>query len=195
MERVSLSLSRPVPFPVKGCWGLRILAASAAARPRWRSRPCVSRVPPVEAAYPRYTLGRWRRFAEELLVAGPGDDLFPPHGDVMLKVCIEREAKLSLHDSAVVTSEVERVGSYLWRRVVTTYNQSRDHGEQRLGSYLDTRSDPNIYVRYRARRRHRDPDSSAPRFHWQPRCPDDGYTHPSDCLPLFVRYLPLLPHL
>jgi hypothetical protein len=79
--------------------------------------------------------------------------------------------------------------------VVTTYNQSRDHGEQRLGSYLDTRSDPNIYVRYRARRRHRDPDSSAPRFHWQPRCPDDGYTHPSDCLPLFVRYLPLLPHL
>ena len=45
--------------------------------------------------------------------------------------------------------------------VVTTYNQSRDHGEQRLGSYLDTRSDPNIYVRYRARRRHRDPDSSA----------------------------------
>ena len=49
--------------------------------------------------------------------------------------------------------------------VVTTYNQSRDHGEQRLGSYLDTRSDPNIYVRYRARRRHRDPDSSAPRFH------------------------------
>ena len=24
------------------------------------------------------------------------------------------------------------------RDVVTTYNQSRDHGEQRLGSYLDT---------------------------------------------------------
>ena len=28
--------------------------------------------------------------------------------------------------------------SALYRSVVTTYNQSRDHGEQRLGSYLDT---------------------------------------------------------
>jgi hypothetical protein len=59
-----------------------------------------------------------------------------------------------------------------------------------LGNPIVPYSNPNIYVRYRARSRHRDSDLHAPRFHWQSRFPSDGYTHPSDCLPLFVLYTP-----
>jgi hypothetical protein len=36
---------------------------------------------------------------------------------------------------------------------------------KRLGILLFPDSNPNIYVRYRAKRRHRDSDLSAPRFH------------------------------
>ena len=51
-------------------------------------------------------------------------------------------------------------------------------------------SNPKIYVRCRARRRHRGSDLSVPtctRFHWQSRFPSDGYNHPSDYLP-FLSY-------
>ena len=35
--------------------------------------------------------------------------------------------------------------------VVTTYDQSRDHGEQRLGSYLDTLKSEHLYATSRNR--------------------------------------------
>ena len=64
---------------------------------------------------------------------------------------------------------------------------SRDYDEQRLGILYSLLKSEYIYARYRARRRPRDSDLSAPRFHWQSR-------FPSNSLPLIVLYLPLLPH-
>ena len=156
-----------------------LLCVPAAVVPSLLLLPAAGRLPRLRRGRPQHQRFPPRSFA----LANSPTGLWLPR----INAC----ARIVHSSSAVVAGTASaKLGG-----VVTTYNQSRDHGEQRLGSYLDTRSDPNIYVRYRARRRHRDPDSSAPRFHWQPRCPDDGYTHPSDCLPLFVRYLPLLPHL
>jgi hypothetical protein len=57
-------------------------------------------------------------------------------------------------------------------------------------------SNPNIYARYRARRRHRDLEPLGPSIPLPITLPysSNGYTRMSDCLPLFVLYLPLLPH-
>jgi len=89
-----------------------------------------------------------------------------------------------VHSSSAViagtaSAKLGGVVNHVWHHHVTTMNNAWES--------CIPYSNPNIYARHRARRRHRDSDLSAPRFHWQSRFPSGGYTHLSD-------YLPLLPH-
>ena len=112
-----------------------LLCDSAAVLPSFLLLPAAGRLPCLRRGRPQHQRFPPRSFT----LANSPTGLWLPR----INAC----ARIVHFPSAVVAG----TASAKLEGVVTTYNQSRDYGEQRLGSYLDTLESEHIYATSRDR--------------------------------------------